>query len=97
MLVSHQENPESASTKLEALGTISIELTTLVLGISIILFIVQKYTKALGEHISVLLWTGHFDGSAFVKNHPGGIALNRLGADGADCGSTEADRLYTIA
>ena len=44
MLVSHQENPESASTKLEALGTISIELTTLVLGISIILFIVQKYT-----------------------------------------------------
>jgi len=53
--------------------------------------------KALGEHISVFPWTGHFDRSAFVKKCPGGIAPNRLEADGADCGSTEADRLYTIA
>ena len=53
--------------------------------------------KALGEHIGVLQQTGRFDRSAFVKKCPGRIAPNRLEADGADCGSTEADRLYTIA
>ena len=66
------------------------------LGISIILFKSTLY-KALGEHIGALPWTRHFDGSAFVKKCPGRIAPNRLEADGADCGSTEADRLYTIA
>jgi len=53
--------------------------------------------KALGKHIGVLPWTGYFDGSAFVKKCPGGIAPNRLEAGGADCGSIEADRLHTIA
>ena len=71
------------------------ELTTLMFGISIILFKITLY-KALGEHIGALPWTRHFDGSAFVKKCPGGIAPNRLKADGADCGSTKADRLYTI-
>jgi len=75
---------------------IQTKWTTVVLGISIILFKSTLY-KALGEHISVLLWAGHFDGSAFVKKCPGGITLNRLEAGGADCGSIEADRLYTIA
>ena len=45
--------------------------------------------KALGEHISVIPWTGRFDGSAFVKKCPGGTIPNRLEADGADCGSTD--------
>ena len=32
----------------------------------------------------MLPWTGHFDGSAFVKKCPGGIAPNHLEADGAN-------------
>ena len=65
------------------------------LGTSVMLSKSTLY-EALGEHISVPPWIGHFDGSAFVKDCPSGIAPNRLEADGADCGSTKADRLYTI-
>ena len=66
------------------------------LGTSVMLSKSTLY-EALGEHISVPPWIGHFDGSAFVKNCPSGIAPNRLEADGADCDSIEADSLCTIA
>ena len=40
---------------------------------------------------------GHFNRSAFVKKCLGGIVPSRLVAHGADCSSTEAHILYTIA
>jgi len=43
----------------------------------------------------VLPWTGHFDGSAFVKKCPGGIAPNCLEVDGvgwSPASSSEAGR-----
>ena len=53
--------------------------------------------KALGKHISVLPWTGHFDGNAFVKKCPGGIAPTIAWKRAEQTGSIEADRLHTIA
>ena len=44
------------------------------LGINIMLFKSTLY-KALGEYIGVLPWTGHFDGSAFVKKCPGALLV----------------------
>jgi hypothetical protein len=71
-------------------------MMTLVLGISTDLFN-GTLRKTLRERIGELLWTGHFNRSAFVKNRPDGIAPNRLEAHGADCSSSEAHRLHIIA
>ena len=59
------------------LERVDSELTTLVLGISIVLFKSTLYVQS------------------FRGAHQ--CASMDLEADGADCGSTEADRLYTIA
>jgi len=74
--------------------------TTLVLEISTMLFD-GTLNKTLGERIrGVLPWIGNFDGSALGKKCPGlveSLEPNCLEAHGADCNSTEACRLYTIA
>jgi len=55
---------------------------TLVLGISTNL-LNDILHKTLGECFEALPWTERFNGSTFVKKCPGGIAPNRLEADGA--------------
>jgi len=54
---------------------------TLVLGIGTNL-LDDTLDKTLGECFEAIPWTEHFIGSTFVKKCPGGIAPNRLEADG---------------
>ena len=107
----HQENPKSASTKLEALG-IMTEYIFSYLPVPRAPdldrvdnaharnkhYSIQKYTiqSFRGAHRCASM-DQTFRRKRICKKCPGRIAPNRLEADGADCGSTEADRLYTIA